>query len=105
MGWNGFSDMSYNYLDFVFLIGSVFVALIALRHPRLHAPWTRWAFFTIAALMIVQAVNDLGGDNHLWPVHDGMRRIISGFCLGIFYTLFVSGELFVRKTPTKERIT
>jgi hypothetical protein len=97
--------MSYNYLDFVFLFGSVFVALIALERSHVRAPWTRWAFFTIAALMIIQVVNDLGGDNHLWPVHDGVRRIISGFCLGIFYTLFVSGQLFVRKTSTKERVT
>jgi hypothetical protein len=87
-------------LHFVYLAGAILFIVAPFDRSRVRAPWARWVIWTVAALVLVLAVDGFASDLEILPYR--LLSGVRGFVLGLLFALIVSGQLSGRKISPNE---
>jgi hypothetical protein len=95
--------------DIVLMIGFIYLAFIPFDKKRVRAPWAKSAFVICAVVGIIREavglalhLGFLGPDDRVSGVMEMFRHLASGVCLGILFSLILSGQLNGKKIVGEE---
>jgi hypothetical protein len=94
-------NATHTVLHFIYLVGAICFIVSPFDRSRVRAPWSRWVSWTVAAVILVLAVDGFAEKLQLLPPI--LWSSIGGFALGLLFTLIVSGQLSGRKISANDR--
>jgi hypothetical protein len=94
-------NIIHTVLHFIYLVGAICFIVFPFDRSRVRAPWARWVFWTVAAIILVLAVD--GFAENLQLLRPVLQSSLRGFVLGLLFALIVSGQLSGRKISANDQ--